>query len=308
MVEHTLRRMRLGGIWDHVGFGFHRYSTDAAWLVPHFEKMLYDQALLTLACVETYAVDRQRGARAHGPRDHRLRDAGPLVARGRLLSQPRMRTVEGEEGRFYLWSADEIRGLLGGDAAAVMEAMNVRPGGNFRDEASGRSTGANILHRSPAPAAAALDDAVWERCRRLLLAARERRPRPLRDDKILADWNGLAVAALARAGRALGEPGFVAAAAAAARFVLARLRATDGRLLHRWRDGEAAIPGLLDDYAFVLWGLIELHQATLETPWLAEAVRIADLMLAEFRDPDGGGLLAAPRTAAPSAAAAQGVL
>jgi uncharacterized protein YyaL (SSP411 family) len=144
-----------------------------------------------------------------------------------------------------------------------------------------------------------MDPAAWERCRLLLLAARKRRPRPLRDDKILADWNGLAVAALARAGRALGEDPFVAAAQSAADFVLRRMRAPDGRLLHRYRDGEAAIAGLLEDYAFVVWGLIELHQATLETRWLAEAVSLADVMLEDFRDPGAGGLLAAPRSGSP---------
>ncbi len=287
MAELTLRRMRLGGIWDHVGFGFHRYSTDAEWLVPHFEKMLYDQALMTLACVEALAATgrEEHGRTAREIVAYMLRD---LRSPDGAFFSAEDADSEGEEGRFYLWTADEIRGLLGGDAAAVMEAMSVRPG-----------TGANILHRSPAASAAGLDDAVWERCRRLLLAARERRPRPQRDDKILADWNGLAIAALARAGRALGEGAFVAAAGSAAAFVLQHMRLSDGRLLHRYRDGEAAIGGMLDDYAFLLWGLIELHQATLETRWLAEAARLAELMLAEFRDPDGGGLLAAPRSAAP---------
>jgi uncharacterized protein YyaL (SSP411 family) len=162
-----------------------------------------------------------------------------------------------------------------------------------------RAAGANILHRSPSAAAAGLDDAVWQRCRRLLLAARERRPRPLRDDKVLADWNGLAIAALARAGLLLREEPLVAAAAAAAEFVLGRMRRPDGRLLHRWRDGEAGIGGLLDDYAFCLWGLIELHQATLAAGWLAAATALADIMLADFRDPAGPGLLAAPLSAPP---------
>lgn len=298
LADHTLRRMRLGGIWDHVGFGFHRYSTDAEWLLPHFEKMLYDQALLALACLEAAAAtgrdEHARTAReclAYVMRDLRLPEGAFACAEDA--------DSECEEGRFYLWTADEIRQTLGSDAEAVMADMNVRPEGNFRDERSGLRTGANILHRSAEPAAASLDAAAWERCRLRLLAARERRPRPLRDDKVLADLNGLAIAALARAGRALGEPGFVAAAQSAAAFVLGRMRTGDGRLLHRYRDGEAAIAGLLDDYAFLLWGMIELHQATLESRWLAEAVGLADTMLAEFRDEAAGGLFAAPRSAAP---------
>ncbi len=298
LVDETLRRMRMGGIWDHVGFGFHRYSTDAEWLVPHFEKMLYDQALMSLACVEAFAVTgREEHART-------ARECLSYLMRGLRSSEGAFFCAEdadsqGEEGRFYTWTADQIRQALGSDAPAVMAVMNVRPEGNFRDQRSGLRTGANILHRRPAPAADGLDAAAWERCRLRLLAARERRPRPLRDDKVLADLNGLAIAALARAGRGLGQPAFAAAARSAADFVLGRMRTADGRLLHRYRDGEAAIDGLLDDYAFMLWGLIELHQATLETRWLAEAARLADVMLADFRDDSGGGLFASPRTAAP---------
>jgi uncharacterized protein YyaL (SSP411 family) len=297
MVETTLRSMRSGGIYDHIGFGFHRYSTDARWFVPHFEKMLYDQALLTLAYVEAFqAAGDSRWARtAAEVVEYVLRD---MVDEGGAFHSAEDADSEGEEGRFYTWTDDELREVLDPEPLQlVREAFNVVGQGNYADEATGRRTGRNILHtrESRSQLAARLGHSERELTDRLeaarlrLLEARSRRVRPHLDDKVLTDWNGLMIAALARTGGALGEPGYVDAAETAASFVLSELRDGSGRLLHRYRDGEAAIAAMADDYAFLAWGLLELHAATGGVSWLEAARQLTEQLVEDFADPDAGG-------------------
>ncbi len=307
MVETTLDAMWRGGIHDHLGGGFHRYSTDREWLVPHFEKMLYDQAMMLLAGTGAFRATRD-------PRHAELvRDIVGYLERdmtdaGGAFYSAEDADSDGEEGRFYVWSLAELAEQLGPeDVKLAAQVWGVTEAGNFRDEVSGGETSRNILHLPHSLADAAgrleLDEAsLRERMARItdtLLAARSRRPRPLCDDKILTDWNGLAIAAIARAGAVLGEPSWVERAAAAADFLLTRLHLPNGTLLHRYRAGEAAVPGFLDDYACLCWGLTELYDATLEPARLVLAVELAEAMLERFWDDDDGGFFLTAADAEP---------
>ncbi|MDH4036539.1 MAG: thioredoxin domain-containing protein [Candidatus Krumholzibacteria bacterium] len=300
MVTRTLDAMRNGGIYDQVGFGFHRYSTDAAWLVPHFEKMLYDQALLMMAYTQAWQATGNPHYRAVAEEiaTYVMRD---LSSPGGGFCSAEDADSEGEEGKFYVWTLEELRDVLGGDAARIAAVYGASQEGNFAEEASGRHTGANILHlpRAIDETAAELGvpaeelRAATESARRKLLEARSSRVRPHLDDKVLTDWNGLMIAALAGCGRALDRPDLVARAASSANFVR-RSGLLDGdRLLHRWRDGEAAIPGMLDDYAFFTWGLLELYEATYEVHYLELANLLAARMHGSFADGAGGYFMTA---------------
>jgi len=296
MVEKTLTGMRRGGIFDHVGFGFHRYSTDRRWLVPHFEKMLYDQALLTIAYLEAYQATgkAEYAATARQTLAYVLRD---LRAPGGAFYSAEDADSEGQEGKFYLWTAKEVRSLLApAEARVAIAAWNIEPDGNFPDELGGLSNGSNILHRTADDAGLAHSLGLTEKkvhtlleaARKKLFAARSHRVRPFLDDKILTDWNGLMIAALARAGRVLDEPTFTAAAAKAAGFVLKTMRTADGALMHRYRDGDVSVPGFLDDHAFLTWGLLELYESTYDPDVLQIAVELAEAMTARFAAPGGG--------------------
>jgi uncharacterized protein YyaL (SSP411 family) len=297
MVEATLDAMRRGGLFDHVGHGFARYSTDPRWLLPHFEKMLYDQAQLVLAYTEAHA------ATGHERHAEVVREVMGYVLRD--MTSPRGgfysaedADSEGVEGKFYLWTPEEMRAVLGDELATIaIAAWGVQEGGNFRDQSTGRRTGESILHfAKPLPEIArdlkmepAALEARLDAARARLFAHREKRVRPFKDDKVLTDWNGLMIAAAARAGAVLEEPAWVAAADEAADFVLSELRGRDGRLKKRWRDGRAAFPAVLDDHAFLTWGLIELHQATQEPKRLRQAAELTEITLEHFRDARGGG-------------------
>jgi uncharacterized protein YyaL (SSP411 family) len=302
MVIQTLRAMRRGGIWDQVGHGFHRYSTDEQWLLPHFEKMLYDQALMAMACVEAWQVTGADDLRETAERtfEYVLRDM--TSPQGAFWSAEDADS-EGEEGLFYLWTPDQLADVLGHSDGALAGALwGVVEGGNFRDQASGERVGGSILHLpEPLEAFAAryeLEPAALrervEQWRRKLFAAREARVHPFKDDKVLTDWNGLMIAALALGGRAFDEPRYVQSAARAADFVWDHLRDGDGRLLKRWRAGSAGIAALLDDHAFLVWGLLELYQADGDPRWLRRALEVNARMLARFHDPDRGGFYLAP--------------
>ncbi len=275
MATLTLEKMAAGGIHDQLGGGFHRYSTDAAWLVPHFEKMLYDNALLALAYAEAWQVtQRPELARvARTTLDYLLREM--TSPEGGLFSATDADS-EGEEGRFFVWDEREIRDALGADAERFTRFHGVTADGNFE--------GRNVLW-VPAP-----DEREWEAlapARERLREVRERRVHPLRDEKVLASWNGLAISALAFGGRALGEPRWVTAAARAAGFVLGRM-VKDGRLQRTWLAGEAGVPAFLDDHAFVAQGLLDLFEATFEPRWLEAALDLSERLEALFGDGGGG--------------------
>lgn len=287
MVEKTLEAMRRGGVFDQLGYGFHRYSTDAEWLLPHFEKMLYDQALLLMAYAEAYqATGKQEYATT--ARQIASYVLGEMQSQEGGFYSADDADSEGEEGRFYVWRMQELVDVLGkDDAAFAARIYGVQPDGNVQDEASGQKTGVNVLHLARAPADEK-ERARLERIRKALLGERDKRVHPFRDDKVLTDWNGLMIAGLAIAGRALHEPAYTAAAAKAADFVLSALRDDKGRLLHRWRAGKAGLPAHLDDYAFLAWGLIELYQGDFDTRYLKAALELNDTMLRGFAAPGGG--------------------
>ena len=282
MVEKTLKVMRMGGIYDHIGFGFHRYSTDPNWLVPHFEKMLYDQALLTLVYLEAYqATGKEKYANtAKEVLTYVLRDM--ISSEGAFYSAEDADS-EGEEGKFYVWSKDEIEEILGVEEAEVFSKLyNVDVNGNFLDEATRRKTGKNIIHlKSDLSDTPTIDIKL---IRKKLFETREKRIKPHKDDKILTDWNGLMIAAFAKAGYIFNEPKYIQAAKKAVDFILNQMKNSEGRLLHRYRKGGADILGFLDDYAFLIWGLINLYEASFETLYLEKAIMLTEKQLKIFWD------------------------
>jgi uncharacterized protein YyaL (SSP411 family) len=287
MLTRTLDKMALGGIYDHIGGGFHRYSTDAVWLLPHFEKMLYDNALLARVYASAFQATGQAAyARiARETCDWVLRDMTDAAGGFHAALDA---DSEGEEGKYYVWTLAEVNEALGeAGGAAFATRYNLLPGGNFRDEATGRPAGTNIPHLSgpepPAELAPELADA-----RAKLLARRQARVPPGKDDKVITSWNGLMIGGLAQAGKALGEERYLEAAIRAADFCLTTLR-PNGRLLRRYRDGEAAFDAYLEDYAFLADGLLDLHDATGDARWADAARGLAGTLLAEFWDAEDGG-------------------
>ena len=289
MVVVTLDHMAAGGIYDHLGGGFHRYSVDAEWLVPHFEKMLYDNALLAACYLEAWQeTERKDYLRVvRETLDYVLRDmTDPL---GGFYSAEDADS-EGTEGKFYVWTPQEVQAVLGPQRATVFcYVYDVTAAGNFE--------GGNILHLAKPIAvcakilgreAASLEEELAAD-RALLLEAQARRVRPGRDDKVLVSWNGLMIEAMARAGAVLNEPRYRTAAAAAADFLLAHLRDARGRLLHCWRAGQARHDSFLDDHASLCNALVTLYETQSDRRRLAEASGLADAMLAGFADADGGG-------------------
>ena len=296
MAMRQLDAMLDGGIHDHLGGGFHRYSVDAEWLVPHFEKMLYDQAQLASAYLDAWlATGHPRYAA--GARDVLGYVARDLSAPGGGFDSAEDADSEGEEGRFYVWTPAQVEAVLSAaEAALFCDAYGVTAEGNFE-------SGATVLHRvrpiaetakrhhlGPAEAERRL-----ERARATLLEARDKRVRPHRDDKVLACWNGLMISAFARGGRALEDPALTERARQAAEFAWTHLwNAERGALARRWRDGEAAGAGQLDDYANLALGFLELYQAGHDPVWLERSVKLTEQMLARFYDPHDGGFFESP--------------
>jgi uncharacterized protein YyaL (SSP411 family) len=292
MVDKTLHAMRNGGIYDHVGFGFHRYSTDRSWLVPHFEKMLYDQALLATAYTEAFQVTAKSefAQTAHEIFTYVLRD---LTSPNGGFYSAEDADSEGEEGKFYLWSEDEIRKILGTDAEPILGLYNVKTEGNFVDQLTGENPGTNILHLTDSEKATSASEEslihTMEAARQKLFEIREQRVHPHKDDKILTDWNGLMIASLAKAAQVWQKPEYLEAARKAIDFILKNMRKNTGALLHRYRDGDAAITGHVDDYAFFIWGLLEFYEASFESRYLEIALSLNDYFLKHFWDSDHGG-------------------
>jgi uncharacterized protein YyaL (SSP411 family) len=289
--------MQDGGIYDHIGFGFHRYSTDSHWLVPHFEKMLYDQAMLAMAYIEAYQATGKKELRETAKKifTYVLRDM--TDPKGGFYSAEDADS-EGVEGKFYVWTEDEIRKVLKGEEAdLIINVYNIDKTGNFRDEASGENTGANILHLEKTLTEVAFKnktsvDELKERvetARQKLFTARNKRIHPHKDDKILTDWNGLMIAALAKGAQVCNEPKYADAAKRAADFILTDMLRPDGRILHRYRDGHAAILANVDDYAFLIWGLLELYETVFDVHYLQTALNLNNEMIKYFWDEQNGG-------------------
>ena len=295
-----LGRMSQGGIYDHLGGGYARYATDGIWLVPHFEKMLYDNAqiLELLAVAAADRADPLYAERAAETVDWMLRD----MAAGAAFAASEDADSEGEEGKFYVWTEAEIDALLGADAAAFKSAYDVTPAGNWE--------GRTILRRMSPPGDAEAEAAL-ARARAALLAARSRRVRPGRDDKVLADWNGLAIAALVRAGAVFARPDWIARAGMAFDAVRRDLATADGRVAHAFRLGRIGAAGLLDDQAAMARAALALFEATGAAARRDQAIALAEAALAWFGDGAGGVFqsasdaadvpLARPRTAADNA-------
>ncbi len=287
MALRTLQNIRLSGTYDHIGFGVHRYAVDAHWRVPHFEKMLYDQALLTLAAADAFQASRDPffSTMVDEISEYVLRDL--TDPQGGFYSGEDADS-EGVEGTFYLWTPQQVQEVLGLEHGTIFcHCYEVSEGGNFE--------GKNIVRLE-------MDVNQWAAWfgiepqrlgevlalgRQLLFKAREERIRPHRDDKVLTAWNGLMIAALARAATVLGKEEYLLAASASAEFILSHMRREDGRLLRRYRQGEAAVPAFLDDYAFFCWGLIELYQAGFDSRYLDLALELTADMEGLFGDGQG---------------------
>jgi len=287
MVEKTLESMYKGGIYDHIGFGFSRYSTDRKWLVPHFEKMLYDNALIAIAYLETYQVTKNKKYADI------CREIFHYVLRDMTSPQGGFYSAEdadseGEEGKFYLWTEDEVKNILGEkDGTRFCELYDVTNHGNFE----GKNIPNLISEQSDINETddAEIKDFI-KKCREKLFNYREKRIHPHKDDKILTSWNGLMIAALAIGGRILEETQYTAAAERAADFIFDNLIRQDGRLLARYRDGEASFPAYVDDYAFLIWGLIELYETTFKPDYLKRALQLNEDLIKFFWDEKNGGL------------------
>jgi uncharacterized protein YyaL (SSP411 family) len=303
IVRLTLDRMARGGIYDHLGSGFHRYSTDDRWLVPHFEKMLYDNALLVPTylelwqCLQDPAAGTLDASASLSADDYQRIATEVLDYVLREMTQPeggfystQDADSEGEEGRFFVWSEREIGEALGPEDARVFNyCYDVTSQGNWE--------GHNILNRPKTleqaarmlKTTAAELDATLARCREKLLQVRSSRVPPGRDDKVLAGWNGMMISAMARGAQVLGEARYALAAQRAAEFILGTMRDERRRPLHSYKDGRARFDAYLDDYACLVDGLTDLYQATFEPRYLASAVELADEMRERFADRNGGG-------------------
>ena len=287
LVRLSLDRMAEGGIYDHLGGGFHRYSTDARWLVPHFEKMLYDNALLTSAYLEAFQAtgDVRYATVVEETLDYVLREM--TAAEGGFFSTQDADS-EGVEGKFFVWSQAEIEELLDADDADLFcRFYDVTPPGNWE--------GQTILNRlcqaeETSEAERGSDEiaAKLKRCRETLFAQRRQRVAPGRDEKVLVDWNGLMIAAMSQAAIVLDRPQYADAARAAARFILDKMRDDEGRLWHGYKDGQVKHRAYLDDYACLIDGLVDLYQATFDEWALSAAVELAEVMIARFTRDEGG--------------------
>ena len=288
MVEKTLQEMRLGGIFDHVGFGFHRYSTDREWILPHFEKMLYDQAMLTLAYTEAYQITNNQLYKDTAEEILHYVKRDMTDKRGGFYSAEDADS-EGEEGLFYLWTIEEIKNILNNDESELLiNTYGLNLEGNYKDEATGKKTEKNILYLKESISNAKSKNRLNDITKKLYLA-REKRIHPLKDDKILTDWNGLMIAAFAKAGDVFNSDDYIQQAEKSAQFILKNLTDNNGRLLKRYRNGNAGLDAHLDDYAFFIWGLLELYEATFNVTYLTEAIQLSNIMVEEFWDISNGG-------------------
>ncbi|KNY26805.1 hypothetical protein Bccel_2070 [Pseudobacteroides cellulosolvens ATCC 35603 = DSM 2933] len=280
IVEKTLISMYKGGIYDHVGFGFSRYSTDRKWLVPHFEKMLYDNALLAIAYIEAYQAtgNKKYGEIADEILAYVQRD---MTSPSGAFYSAEDADSEGEEGKFYVWSEDEIIEVLGKeDGEKYCRYFDITQKGNFEGKNIPNLIRTDLYD---------IDKEFLDRSRERLYRHRERRVHPYKDDKVLTSWNGLMIAALSIAGRVLGKKQYDYAAKKAVDFILKNLIRNDGRLLARYRDGEASYHAYVDDYSFFIWGLIELYETSYDEYYLKNAIELSKDLVKYFWDSQNGG-------------------
>lgn len=284
MAKTSLINMYKGGIFDHVGFGFSRYSVERNWLVPHFEKMLYDNALLSYAYLETYEATKDPLYKEVAEkifiyvlRDMTSRDGGFYSAEDA--------DSEGKEGEFYIWSKEEVEKVLGKkDGELYSKYYNITPKGNFEGKNIPSLINTDINDKNYEALNIKLEE-----LRRKLFDYREKRVHPLKDDKILTSWNGIMIASLAYGGRVLENTKYIKVAEEALNFIFGKLQNNNGRLLARYRDGESSYLGYLDDYAFIVWGLIELYRTTYDYKYLEKALNLNEEMIKYFWDDDNGG-------------------
>jgi len=296
MVGKTLQQMRLGGIYDQAGFGFHRYSTDRNWLVPHFEKMLYDQALLIQLYAEAYQAtkDNLYKSTAEEIIEYVLRD---MTSPDGAFYSAEDADSEGIEGKFYLWQKDEIISLLGNEAGIFTKIFNIEDEGNWLEQHSDVKYGSNILHLKKDVAHLAIEfnlsevelNAFINSALKKVFESREKRIHPFKDDKILTDWNGLMISALAKAAQVFNRSDYLAAAEKSMNFILANMIDTSGCLMHRFRMGEASVPGIVDDYSFTIASLIDLYEASFNIEYLKKALYFNSNMIGLFWDMKEGG-------------------
>ncbi|MBC8256772.1 MAG: thioredoxin domain-containing protein [Candidatus Marinimicrobia bacterium] len=294
MAEYSLKSMRNGGMYDQVGFGFHRYSTDARWLVPHFEKMLYDQAILVQAYLDAYQAteDSYYSTVVDEILEYVLRDM--TSPEGGFYSAEDADS-EGEEGKFYVWNVKELDEILGSeDSEFYQKVFNIRKGGNWNE---GYRHKTNIPHLTKNNSQLASEFNITEKglterieiIRTKLFNVREDRIHPQKDDKILTDWNGLMIAAMARAGAVLNNDKYAKASQKAMDFILENLMKKDGSLMKRHRNGNSGLTGVLDDYAFTIWALIELYEMNYNEKYLEIAMDLSEYQIDQFWDFDNNG-------------------
>ncbi len=302
MVENTLSKMRLGGIFDHIGFGFHRYSTDQEWFLPHFEKMLYDQAMISLAYLEAFEISKKQeyASIAHEIFSYVARD---MTDENGGFYSAEDADSEGEEGKFYVWSTSEIDKILGPvQGKQFTDVYGFNDNGNFHDEATGQLVPNNIPYLKNRIIDYSVKNNIdikslkvtLEKNRNTLFEYRRNRIHPLKDDKILTDWNGLMIAALAKGGTVLKEDKYTNAAERSANFILDNLRDENGRLYKRYRNGSTGLQPHIDDYAFFIWGLLNLYESNFNTYYLKSALELSEIMVADFLDKKRGGFFIGP--------------
>ncbi len=297
MVEKTLLSMRNGGIWDHIGFGFHRYSTDRKWILPHFEKMLYDQAINAFAYLDAYQATGKDIYKETAMLIYDYVNENMRSPEGAFYSAEDADS-EGEEGTFYVWDSTEIENLLGEDDGNIIKKVfNIKKNGNFRDEATGDNSGKNILYRTAAYAELAkemeIDADVFTKKLNGLMAElykyRKNRIPPFKDDKVLTDWNGLMAAAYARGGRIFDDHNLIGIAEDSIAFIIDNMTNEDDDLFHRYREGQSSIKSNLDDYAFIVLALIELYQSTFKFKYIIKALEFQGCLDKYFWDDKKGG-------------------
>ncbi|MFW6040673.1 MAG: thioredoxin domain-containing protein [Thermoplasmatota archaeon] len=285
MVEKTLDAMRSGGIYDHLGYGFHRYSTDKKWKLPHFEKMLYDQAMMILVYSKAYKITKNNLYQKTVQETTKYVLRNLQSDRGGFYSSEDA-DVDGEEGIYYTWSEEEIDKILQNKSTDFKKLFDIRSQGNYQEESTGKRTGKNVLHLKDGLNNVSLKNI--DELKNKLYQKRKKRKSPERDEKILSDWNGLMIASLARAAKIFDDEELLKVAERALKFILKEMK-RNSHLYHRYIEGEVGIDGMMDDYAFLIWALLEFYITSERTTYLKKAESLAEKMVEMFWDNKNAG-------------------